>query len=272
MIRALFLVLLTLMPLARGSQDGPTADTVNSAIDKGVSFLVHMQESDGSWRSDYFYFPGDAPGGETALVVAALIHSGLSVEHQAIRRGLAFVRQTQPVKYYEACTRLLMENALGAKADQDHIDTCTELILDGAGSGYWNYPEDQLDLSNTQYALLGLWLAHQSGAKIKDKVFEKVLKIVAQYQLGDGGWGYFGPLITSGPSIQLEEFKATASMTTAGMATVLFAYDRLAEKKSQAKKFKKETDGTIAQGMAWLDKHMSYTENTDLNDKKGADW
>lgn len=272
MMRALLLLFLALMPLARGSQEGPTADAVNAAIDKGVSFLVHSQEPDGSWRSNYFYFPGDAPGGETALVVAALVHSGLSVEHQAIRRGLAFVRQTRPVKYYEACTRLLMENALGNKADEDHIDACTELILDGAGSGYWNYPEDQLDLSNTQYALLGLWLAHQSGAKIKDKVFEKVLKTVVQYQLGDGGWAYFGPLISSQPSIQTKEFRATASMTTAGMATVLFAYDRLAEKKAQAKKFKEDVDSSTAQGMAWLDKYMSYSENTDLNEPKGADW
>jgi hypothetical protein len=272
MMRALLLALLAFVPLARGTQEGPSADAVNAAIDKGVSFLVHSQQPDGSWRSGFFYFPGDAPGGETALVVAALVHSGLDINHQAVRRGLAFVRQTRPVKYYEACTRILMENAMGALADEDHIDSCVELLLDGAGSGYWDYPGDQWDLSNTQYALLGLWLAHQGGFKIKDKVFEKVLSVVSQYQLVDGGWAYFGPFKNAQPSMQQQDFRATASMTTAGMATVLFAYDRLAEKKSAAKKFKKTVDPVIDRGMSWLDRHMSYMKNTDLNEKPGGDW
>ena len=232
---------------------------------------MHMQQPDGSWGTGFFYFPGTSPGGETALVVAALVHSGLNVEHQAIQRGLAFVRQTRPVRYYEACTRLLMENALGAKGDEDHKEACVELIVDGAGNGYWDYPGDQLDLSNTQYALLGLWLAHQSGLEVKEKIFEKVISTLMQYQLTDGGWAYFGPLLSSGPVIANEQ-KASASMTTAGMATLLFAYDRLAEKKSLAKKYKDDVDESIAKGMAWLDKHMSYSENINLNEGQNVPW
>ena len=258
-------------PAAALAQEGPEADTVNAAIDNGVRFLVHMQQPDGSWGTNYFYFPGTSPGGETALVVAALVHSGLNVEHQAVRRGLAFVRQTRPVRYYEACTRLLMENALGANGDQAHKESCVELLVDGAGNGYWNYPGDQLDLSNTQYALLGLWLAHQSGLEVKEKVFEKVLNTLMQYQLADGGWSYFGPLLSSGPTIANEQ-KASASMTTAGMATLLFAYDRLTEKKALGKKFKEDVDASIVRGMAWLDKHMSYSENINLNEGQNVPW
>ena len=261
LLAALALSAVALTPVR--AQEAPPVEAVNTAIDRGVQYLVSMQEADGSWGSDHAYFPGDTSGGETALILAALLHSGLKWDHQAIQRGVSYVRQTAPTKYYGCCTRLLMEEILLARQDGDHIEAATELILDGAGHGYWDYPGDQLDLSNTQYALLGLWLAHQAGVKIPDKVFEKTMKVTMQYQLTDGGWAYFGPLQGNmSTTASTADQPATASMTTAGLATVLFCYDVLSEKKSGAKKFEDDVKECMDKAVAWLDRHMVYTENT----------
>ncbi|MDF1800689.1 MAG: terpene cyclase/mutase family protein [Planctomycetota bacterium] len=274
MIRPLLLGALALALTGQPSaiaQDAPPVEAVNKAIDLGVEYLIGMQEADGSWGSDHAYFPGDTSGGETALILAALLHSGLKWEHQAIQRGVTYVRQTPPTKYYGACTRLLMEEILLARQDEDHIEAATELILDGAGRGYWDYPGDQLDLSNTQYALLGLWLAHKAGVKIPDKVYEKTMKVCMQYQLPDGGWAYFGPLDGGGApntAQSANEYPATASMTTAGMATVLFCFDALSEKKSNIKKYQSDVDESMAAGHAWLDQHMTYDENVQVGGER----
>jgi hypothetical protein len=270
MIQAIVLALAPILapaPVATAAQDpAPDINAVNDAIDKGVDFLVRMQEPDGSFGSSRAYFPGDTTAGETALVLSALLHSGLKFEHQAIKRGVAYVRQTAPRKYYGATMRLLMEEILLKDQDRDAMEVAAEFIADGSGQGYWDYPGDTRDLSITQYAILGLWLARQAEIKIPDKIFEKTLKIVINHQLKDGGWAYFGPIDSNPGQMDNTPRVATASMTTAGMATVLFCYDVLSEKKSGAKKYKGDVEECMEQGHAWLDNNMSYSENVSLQD------
>jgi hypothetical protein len=268
MIKILALALVPLFAPAPApvTQDpAPDINAVNAAIDKGVEFLVSMQEPDGSFGSSRAYFPGDTTAGETALVLAALLHSGLKWEHQAIQRGVAFVRQTQPRKNYGATTRLLMEEILLSHQDRDSIEQATKFLIDGAGSGYWDYPGDNPDLSITQYAILGLWLARQGGVAVPDKIFEKCMKTVINNQLANGGWSYFdAPAAATAGQIDTTHRFATASMTTAGMATVLFCYDVLSEKKSNAKKYQEDIEECMERAYTWLDSNMSYSHNVSL--------
>jgi hypothetical protein len=275
MIQTLVLALAPLLAPATappGFQDPvPDINAVNDAIDKGVDFLVRMQEADGSFGSSRAYFPGDTTAGETALILAALLHSGLKWEHQAIQRGVAYVRQTQPHKYYGATTRLLMEEILLSHQDRDAMEKAAEFLVDGSSQGYWDYPGDTPDLSNTQYAILGLWLARQAKIKLPDKAFEKCMKVVLNHQLKDGGWAYFGPINSDPGQMDNTPRYSTASMTTAAMATVLFCYDALSEKKSNAKKYKSDVDECMESAYGWLDANMSYTKNVSLADGAPGD-
>ena len=274
MIQSLVLALAPLLspvsPVPVVQDAAPDINAVNDAIDKGAEFLVRMQQPDGSFGSSRAYFPGDTSAGETALVLAALLHSGLKWEHQAIRRGVEYVRQTQPQKYYGATTRLLMEEILLTNQDRKAMEEAAEFIADGSATGYWDYPGDVPDLSNTQYAILGLWLARQAEIKIPDKIFEKCMKVTIRHQLEDGGWAYFGPIDSQPGQMDTTPRYSTASMTTAAMATVLFCYDALSEKKSNVKKYGDEVNECMEKAYGWLDENMSYTENVSLqNGAKG---
>ena len=56
--------------------------------------------------------------------------------------------------------------------------------------GHWRYPEDGLDLSNTQYALLGLWAASRCGFKIPESVWFKSLEWLRSRQAAGAGIVY----------------------------------------------------------------------------------
>ena len=44
------------------AQEAPPVEAVNTAIDRGVQYLVSMQEADGSWGSDTATSPGTPAG------------------------------------------------------------------------------------------------------------------------------------------------------------------------------------------------------------------
>ena len=84
------------------AQDDPPLDQVaiNEAIDRGVQFLLTKQHVDGSWydgKTNVYLHP---EGGATALAVAALLHSGIDHDHQAIVRGAAYARSRPMQMFY----------------------------------------------------------------------------------------------------------------------------------------------------------------------------
>jgi hypothetical protein len=250
----------------------PSIEAINAAIDRGVDYLVKSQYPDGSWESNIVTQGAggteilDVAGG-TALCVAALLHGGLDPGHQAVQRGVAFVR-SRPLKlFYGTTTRLLMEHDLGDKKDVRAMEAAAEYLLGGARSSYWDYPEPagKGDLSVTQYAVLGLWLAQLNKVKVPDKVFEQAARVILAEQLADGGWDYHpAPQAddpTKGVAIQPDRY-ATCSMTTAAVASLLFCKDALG--KSAKEKMVDDIDAAVARGGDWLDLHMSYEGNVAL--------
>ena len=59
--------------------------------------------------------------------------------------------------------------------------------------GGWGYPRQKLgDLSQLQYAVLGLWSAKNAGLQISDKHMADVMNYVIRVQDPTGAWGYQG--------------------------------------------------------------------------------
>jgi len=242
---------------------------VNEAIDRGVQFLLSNQHLDGSWFVGPFAHYPHAEGGATGLCVAALLHSGLEPDHQAIVRGAAYARSRPMRMFYGAVTRILMEDVMGEDADEDHLKSLAEFVLGGSGSEYFDYPgKDKPDLSITQYAVLGMWMAKGDGIKIPDKPFERALKVILREQQSDGGWSYFGG---GGHSQNESRPTSTCSMTTAGMSSLLFCLDALGERQKTAKKYREDVEEALERGHAWLDQHMSYEYNHRAGDNPDAE-
>ena len=137
-------------------QDAPVSQqAINEAIDRGVQYLLSAQHVDGSWYDGKTNVYPNPEGGATALVVAALLHSGIDHDHQAIVRGAAYARSRPMQMFYGTVTRILMEDILSEHKDERQLKALAEFLVGGASSEYFDYPGlDKPDLSITQYAVL----------------------------------------------------------------------------------------------------------------------
>ncbi len=109
------------------------------------------------------------------------------------------------------------------------------------------------DNSNSQYGLYGVWMGVLGGLEIKPEYWSLVMKHWLACQAEDGGWNYRG----------FRPKKGTASMTTAGLASLFVCYDMLHQKdfiecKGNAK-FK-----PIEDGLKWMEDNFAKS----LNDSK----
>jgi len=258
-----------------GDPQGPGVQAINGAIDRGVGFLLQMQQADGSWTCGQSFY--DYPEGGTALAVAALLHSGVDPDHQAVQRGLAFVRSRPQLRFYGTTTRILMEDILGPHQDMKSIKACAEFIASGASKEYFDYPmaPPKPDLSNTQYCILSLWLAVQNGIKVPERIFEDMIRVILREQNKDGGWAYFmAPQAAQPGAIPIggQERFSTCSMTTAGMSSLLFCLDALGQ--ARQKKYAEDVEEALHRAYAWLDQHMSYEGNGTLepDDTNAKQW
>ena len=240
-----------------------TQQGINEAIDRGVKYLLSNQHVDGSWFGGKTNVYPHPEGGATALSVAALLHSGMDSDHQAVVRGAAYARSRPMQMFYGTVTRILMEDILGENRDERQLKSLAEFLVGGAKSDYFDYPgvDKPGDLSITQYAVLGMWMAKRNGVKIPDKVLETTMKIIMRNQLPDGGWAYFGQTSTSPYQSGGEGGGPTCSMTTAGMSSLLFILDALGEKHRVTRKYKEDVEESLEKGHEWLKKHMSYEYN-----------
>jgi hypothetical protein len=85
--------------------------------------------------------------------------------------------------------------------------------------GGWSYPNyDTGDTSQTQFACLGMWMAHRRGVEVSIPSVEKVTNWLLRTQAPDGGFGYQGKDPGGGGRIPQE--RTTASMGVAGTATL----------------------------------------------------
>lgn len=175
---------------------------VKDAIDKGVAFLRTKQDATGSWDTTY----GQTyEGGPTALVLLALLKSGVSAKDAAVEKGFAFLRKVKFAKTY--CVGLTMM-AIEAKYISPEEVRDSEAFMDGKKSelklqrrdltkddtawmieganwlskamtsdGAWSYEGTAAgyDHSNSQYGLLGLLSAARCGVMVPAKTWQTIL-------------------------------------------------------------------------------------------------
>ncbi len=153
-------------------------------------------------------------GGDTAMVLLALIGSGESRQLPAIDRGLRYLRQLEMGGTYALSLRMHVWSAL----PQEYLsllESDAEIMLNSANPTtstfhYTLYPDvpTTFDHSTTQYGILGLWQAAKRGVKVPVGFWKKAENHFLESQLPDGGWSYTGT-------------KSSDTMTCAGL-TVLY--------------------------------------------------
>ena len=225
---------------------GPGSRAVNAAIDRGVEWLLARQRFDGSWKEG-----GHARPGETALIAYTLLKSGLSPRHQAVQRVMAHLEGVHPDATYDTALLILALEAFDAQANQDRIGELVEQLLEWKSSSGWGYPVGG-DLSNTQYAALGLWAGARAGAVIPERAWYELITTMQRYR-GRGGAFSYRPD---------DKRHVRGSMVAAGVAVLAICRDGLGltAKGKSARRYK-ALMADVEAGLEWLDRNWSVSEN-----------
>jgi len=246
---SLALVVLVI-PAAAAPGDDSVLDKVDESIRRGMEFLIRTQNIDGSWDN----YSSSNNIGQTALSALALAKAGLEKEHPSIRKAVNFLHVNPPVRTYDVSAFLMLLDAAYSPEHEDLVRDYAEMLLQTQKGSLWSYPQGAVDMSNTQYAVMGLRSAAARGVKTGREVWTDLADKVVDCQYDDGGWGY---RVNSKP---------TGAMTCAGL-TCLLVCKEIFEKEGFGKKSISRIDRSLARGLDWMDLNF----RCDVNPKPYSD-
>ena len=229
-----------------------TSDDVDRAIQRAIRFLLSRQELDGSWKPD----EGKYVSGQTGHCLYTLIKAGLPTSHQAIQRGIEFLRANPPEWTYGIACCLLAVHAADPVLYLPEIEEWTAALLEAQGTGF-SYPGNARfanfaeDLSLTQYGALGLRVAEASGLEVDHEIWENLITYALSTGNDDGSFSYH----PGGDH--------TGSMTAAGIAVLQIARAALQAQKRINPREVRQIQERIEEGYEWLGEHMRMDRNPD---------
>jgi hypothetical protein len=220
-----------------------TPEQVDSAIKRGVEYLYSRQRN-GNWESsarresnESHAVTGGQWGGRTALVTYALLASGENPNDPRLKPAIDFLRDADIIGFYALGMRAQMyqylpkneANTAAAERDFKLFRAGQRVQANNRAIGTYDYvinSGDRVDLSVSQYGVLGMWaIAQLDNQRINDALeSSSYWKLTEDAWLRwqdrkSGGWAYSGPPSSKHPVIE--------SITTAGVASLFITQDYL---------------------------------------------
>lgn len=212
--------------------DADLRPRIHRAIDLAVRRIVRLQRPDGAYRAAT---PTTVPldAGRASLLTLALAHASTAESMPAARRGARRLFVEDPgdaaalrsQTYHAGIAGLLAADPLCGVPPKDSADLGRALVGGQDGStGWWAYNLNRIsklragvNLSTTQFAVLGLWGLSRARVDVPDRVWVQHAKGICRYQAADGSWPY-------GPA---KSKLGYVNGTFMGIASVLVAEDAL---------------------------------------------
>jgi hypothetical protein len=200
-------------PAPRKVQIGPDSTEIDGAIERGVAYLKeHLADVRLPCRYE-------------GLVGLALLECGVPPDDPVVRRIAASLRQQVPQMNatYESSLAILFFDRLESSGDSGRIRVLAEVLAAGqVEDGAWGYRTQAVrhsvanpwlagrtmpvrpaapphrvlapwsDHSNTQFAVLGLWVAGRHGRNARIPL-ARADSHYRKFQNTDGGWAYRPP-------------------------------------------------------------------------------
>ncbi len=276
-------------------------ERVNKAVEKGVEFLFSRQSGDGSWPTESSDV-SDYKLGVSALMTLACLMGGTPSEDPRVERAFGFMRTLPLDKTYSVGVLLMALHARysGAEdafaqdgtdaygnpvkkdpcvtkmspADKAWMEKGVEFLVASQHDGNWRYPKGGTDLSNTQYALLGLWAASRCGVKVPQEVWTTALEWLLTTQERTGpevklriteARGEYRVVFTEDARARGFRYRPenliTGAMTAAGMAGVVICQDELWSSRRFTAEQRNRTRKSVRDAMAWLQDNFDVTRN-----------
>lgn len=248
---------------------------VDAAIDKGIRYLLNYQCRDGSWghRAEMF------TGGQTALSAYTLLKCGLPPAHPALQRAFAYLDTLEARETYVVSCLLMAYEAAGNANYKPRMQQLTNTLIGSNDRGLWSYPYEWsfpwrmergiVDLSNTQFAVLGLRAAHKAGIDVPASVWKQIVESTLRYQetqkLIDASGEHRREGATGTGKISVAGFPYRAnegtygSMTTAGICIIKICLDHISKTLSTAQI--RTLQNSIESGVNWLAENFTVSAN-----------
>ena len=252
--------------LETGSSDVPTLaalqPAIHAAIDRGVEHLLKRQYRDGSFGHRI----GDYRNGMTSLALLTLLKCGVPQDHPSVRKALAFLELRDPDKTYSTGLQLMALAATGDRQYKAWAARLAQLLLDWESAnhaGSWGYPHGVVDLSNNQFAALGLWSARSLGVSVPRDVWTRLAEAVLDDYRGEStqveaAGGRYKERRATGFRYRRKKEETTGSMTAAGLCILALAQESAGRKLG---KVGARIDPAVNEGLAWLDTYWSVDSN-----------
>ena len=223
---------------------------VNRAIERGIAVARRSLDGNGAGTTKYHK---DYPEGDTALVLYTLVKSGVSADDPQVAKAVAWLQSRTPTKTYDAAVMILALDALKDRKFDPQIQAVANWIEGGLRSDddRWSYPGDRTDLSNTQYAVLGLWTAERHGFKAREDTWAALLSGVPPLANADDGFGYRA------------DSQSTGGMTVAGVTVLELALARSPSGQLPARfaDIRQKAKTALEHGWAYLERRFSVAGN-----------
>lgn len=291
-------------------EDPKLVEAVNRSIDRGVAWILARQTASGAFPAFEDGRGEIYPVGMHCLASLAVV-KGLKepMADPRVRKAYVALRELNKVyqytrKTYEAGLALMLLDARynptqtkkskAEKVDPEDRELANELAVwiqkkQGA-EGMWRYPEGGADLSNTQYAALGLWAAHRLGVDVDSGVVRRMMEAVLARQEPTGpevprlvlspdprygkwtqvgkdharGWRYMPDFeqTIEGGEVKKITYPFSGSMTSAGVAILGIGRDILGKKDSWlTPSMDRKVAASIFDGIAWMAKNFDVKDN-----------
>lgn len=273
-VAALLLLLVGTTPaLAAPRTQVPDRAAVDSAIDRGVRWLLDEQRPDGS-----IGVGGSDDLGQTALAVLALLHAGVregvGAEGARLARALSLIDRNGPGREgerdrdpgtYTTSLLVLVLRARGRETDRPRMQRLIDLLSrTQAKNGQWSYHGEPGDTgrggpevgdnSNAQFAVLAVGAAAGEGLTVPADTLSRARSWWLRAAAEDGGFGY-----ASGGS---PDSASRGSMTCAGISA-LAILDAAAggPGSSGGAPVTPEVASVRGKALEWLARRFSVTKN-----------
>jgi len=297
--------------LVAAAPDAEAQKKINAAIERGAAWLVAQRDADGLFDSLIVKDREAYRIGVSCLCGLALLASGESRKDPGMLKTLEAVRRAdlklagnRDRRTYDAGALLMfltemyrpdpkpagdryakakVKDPCGLPKDVQTLvqELATWLVSVQLSEGWWRYPAyPPGDLSNAQYALLGLRAARDCGANVPAECFVRALTYTLAQQEQDGpkvrriikGTGKPGEsdyAVDSGDRARGWRYQAaeggiSGSMTTAGIAVLAICRDALLKPERYGgfdEAAERAAGRAVQDGFAWLDKHWAVDKN-----------
>ena len=257
-------------------------DRIDDAIDAGVEHILKTQNRDGSWTQETFRYRN----GSTALAAYTLLKAGLAFTHPAVERAFAYLDRSDPRETYAVGCQMM---AYQLSPKPKHKEKMKKMLADLLAwqKGDWGYPHRHVaegfdygtmtrpDLSNTQYAALGLRAARLAGIHVPRKVWIALVEETLRYQgrvrrvdvrRHRKRGSRTGRMSVAGFSYIKGAQGFTGSMTTAGIGVLAICREGLGQR--AGKRVSRMIDDAIEAGLNWLDLEFRVDRNINKGDWK----